>query len=691
MSLSAASTITTRDELRTAALLDTRPEQVQLMAPDELASLQFRLGYGDRYGIWSTPREWMPAGSRKKSLLHVDFRKRLSFLGVADQQIDDAVLYCARYAVLLALFPLARGRRTGNRLLKSSSIASTVYRNLPPLVAMSFAQKSGNSNGLYVKALREEDFQTFSDSQQKYFKFEMARMHKFCDRELWRDRPSIGRDSEEISFTPDVAGQDIRPKKESKTDQYKPLPDEWVADAGWRILWFVQNIGPNLLILGRHLAQIVHDHPHLGSGVTAEAIRQKRRRLGLRCMAAHRWIDQHGHEIVQLPFSLTVRVGANTPALEPGQWPPTHVPHILKLMELLQYAHLFAALLAVGSRISEMLSIVTGAITRSSDGTPYANGLTFKLSQMLDGEERDWPLPDVVLKAIEQQETLRKVLTDIGFWSMDPNDNRSSPKAHLWASYGTTDELSTTTVNANLRTLIESFGLPMDPDEQMLSTHRFRKTISRLVALAVTGAPKVLMDLLGHKSIEMTLYYILADPDIAAEVKRVSEELIIMRATTAIENINDYGGSAAKTIKRMKEKERHRLGKELGADDVRGLAEILTMNGQAWELARPGVICTKLPGTYGECAKKAGHPEPSHCGSDCDHRLEEAFLRADVDGAIADSIRHYETERDADNGLMQDFWAGQILTHLKRFDDLKNKWSSHPSVQEIAIFGKKSA
>jgi hypothetical protein len=141
----------------------------------------------------------------------------------------------------------------------------------------------------------------------------------------------------------------------------------------------------------------------------------------------------------------------------------------------------------------------------------------------------------------------------------------------------------------------------------------------------------------------------------------------------------------------MKEQERHRLGRTLGAKDVRELAEILTMNGQSWELSRPGVICTKLPGTFGACAKKMGHPEPSHCGSDCDHRLEEAFLRADVDGAIADSIRHYETERDADNGLMQDFWAGQVLTHLKRFSDLQNKWSTHPSVLEISACEEKTA
>ncbi len=299
------------------------------------------------------------------------------------------------------------------------------------------------------------------------------------------------------------------------------------------------------------------------------------------------------------------------------------------------------------------------------------------------GKDRDWPLPDIALETIKQQEELREVFKEIGVWSGDPKDDEPNLSNSLWISYGTLSELDSTSVSAGLRVLVQSLGLSANPDDQYLSTHRFRKTIARLVALAVTGAPKVLMDLFGHKTIEMTLYYILTDPDIAAEAKQISEEMVIMRAITAIENIDDYGGRVTKTIKHMVDQRRFRFGKDLGAEDIRELAEILTMNGQSWEMVRPGVICTKLPGSYGEYAKKVGHPEPSHCGSGCDHRLEEDFLRQDVDGAIADSIKYYQAERDAGNGLMQDFWSGQVLSHLKRFDDLREKWSANSSIQEI--------
>lgn len=681
MNLAFASQGASPEELRTAVQLDTQLERVQHMTPDELVAVQSRLGYGNRYGTWITPKEWLPAGNRKQSQRQIDFRERLTYCGIPDQRLEDALLYCARYAVLLALAPSGIGFRSKNKTLKPHTLHRSIYFTIPHLIAASCAHTKGNGN--YVHAIGDEQLQNLSGSEPRYLRAELMRIHKFCDLGLWPDRPSVGKSWKGKDYTPEVAGMDLRIKEEPKKKKFLPLTDDWVAESGWRVLWLVKDLGPNLLSLGQQLVQIAREYPYLGSGVSKTAVSRKRQRRASKLIAAHVWVDRNGNDIVTPPFPLTIITRGTTPTLNPGQWPPTHATHIIKLLRQLQDAHLFIALLSVGSRISEMLSLEPGAITRSSDGTPFANGLTFKLTQLLEGEERDWPLPDIALEAISQQDELREVVTALGFWFYDLVDNESNLPDSLWVNYGSMDTFNSSNVNVNLRLLVKSLGLTTDPDGQNLSTHRFRKTLARLVALAVAGAPKILMDLFGHKSIEMTLYYILTDPDLAAEVKQVSEEMVVMRAVTAIENIDDYGGRAALSIKRMVEQERVRLGKDLGANDIRELAEILTMNGQSWELSRPGVICTKLPGSYGECAKKVGHPEPSHCGPGCDHRLEEAFLRKDVNGVIADSILHYETERDAGNSLMQDFWAGQVAAHLKRFDDLREKWSAHPSVQEI--------
>lgn len=668
--------------LRDAIQLSTSPEHVKNMLPEELSALQGRLGYGYNYGIWSTPREWMPAGSRKQSLLEVDFRERLSSLGVPKTHIENAVLYCTRYAVLIALLPTGLGSRFRNMLMKPSSLLVPIYRAVPYLISICTKNHEIINKDLYLQNLKEEDLQQLSNSKQLEILRELARINKFCDLELWNDRPGIDYLKKGMNYIPDVIGSDARPKREAKTDKYMPLPDEWVAQAGWRAIWLAKDLGPSLLGLGKQIARIVKDVPHYGSGVTEEAIRKKRRLLVLDKMASHRWTDRNGACFVTPPFPLSLRVGANTPPLLPGTWPPTHVTHILKLLELLQYAHLFIALLAVGSRISEMLSLESGAIIRSSEGIPFANGFTYKLTQLHEGKERDWPLPELALEAIEQQEILREILKQIGFYAGDSSDN-SDLSNSLWLRYGHIGEFSATGINDNLRTFVKSIGLSSEPGGQNLSSHRFRKTLARLVALALVGAPKILMDLFGHKSIEMTLYYILSDPDIAAEAKLVSEEMIIMRATTAIESIDKYGGKAAERIQHMVEQERFRLGTDLGAENIRELAEILTMNGQAWELVRPGVICTKLPGSMSPCAKKVGHPEASRCMSNCSNRLEEAFLRSDVEGAIAEAIHCYQAEKDADNELMQDFWAAQILTNLERFTDIQQKWQTDPTVLHI--------
>lgn len=65
-------------------------------------------------------------------------------------------------------------------------------------------------------------------------------------------------------------------------------------------------------------------------------------------------------------------------------------------------------------------------------------------------------------------------------------------------------------------------------DEQAFTNHLFRKIIARLVALALVNAPKILMDIFGHRTIEMTLHYILNNKTIQAEVKQIQKALLGM-------------------------------------------------------------------------------------------------------------------------------------------------------------------
>jgi hypothetical protein len=208
------------------------------------------------------------------------------------------------------------------------------------------------------------------------------------------------------------------------------------------------------------------------------------------------------------------------------------------------------------------------------------------------------------------------------------------------------------------------------------------------------------MAVFGHKSIEMTLYYIMADKELRAEVEKVGRELRVMRSKEVIEkmvadedaalsglSLGGYGGPAALMVRRSIDthKERlHRHGAEWGAANAQELAEILTLQGKAWEYVRPGVMCTKFPGTEsGPCNKSKGHPEPARCQTHCNHRLEEAFLREDVDGSIKDALASYEQAGAAGEELVQALWAGQIRAHIVRFQDLREKWMAVPEVREL--------
>jgi hypothetical protein len=208
------------------------------------------------------------------------------------------------------------------------------------------------------------------------------------------------------------------------------------------------------------------------------------------------------------------------------------------------------------------------------------------------------------------------------------------------------------------------------------------------------------MDVFGHKSIEMTLYYILADKDLQADIEKVSRELRVMRAKEAVKkmvsdeetqteglSLGGYGGPAALMVHRAVEvhKDRlHRRGEKWGANSAVELAELLTLQGKAWQFVRPGVICTKFPGTEsGPCNKSKGHPEPASCQSHCKHRLEEAYLREDVDGAIRDAVKAYNEAVESEDELAQALWAGQIRAHIGRFEDLRSKWMSNPTVRLV--------
>ena len=507
------------------------------------------------------------------------------------------------------------------------------------------------------------------------------RLRRFRDMEWWSDvplEPNFGAVEAHLDSlkNPPTAS---KPKGEG----HQPLPDEFVAQAGWRLIWMMENLGSALIDCARQLATIRKHSIQLsqakGLGKSCTLVLASKATESF--LASYDWRNPAGDKIEALPFEIDIsstksKKGASRTEFS---WPPRQWYFIDQLMQILQDAHMFLFLLASGGRISECLSLQADCILCSSPNQESIAGRTYKLVYLEGGKLRDWPVPAVVLKAIQQQIELHEVITSLG----DEYGNRSGQEkaTGIWVT-GTGAEAQGS-VNQRLNTTFKQLGLTHLLKGDSANAHRFRKTLARLCALVLFGAPKILMDLFGHKDIAMTLHYINTDLLLRAEMIQIARDITIMFAKDAISNIDSYGGPAARKLSAAIQQEKVRLGRDMGADDIQRCAELLTDNGSLWALVRPGVLCTKRPSDTGPCTKARGTPNPAHCQSGCDNRLEQAFLRDDVDRSIKQAVSCLEQAYADDDEYKSEEWKGQVLALLPRFPDIKKKWILHPIVAPL--------
>lgn len=657
--------------LRAAVPLDLRIERIQEMQTAELSVLQAALGYGDRWGVIEAPAALVPPGRwQQPSVRTIDFHAELVRHSVPSSMLEAGILTLTQLALLQLTAPTHT--RRGTIQLKPSSVIQQL-RYWIDIVA-TVACKPGAPVGDLVWPYSLEDIRTSRNP--KRISNNLARLRQYADRALW-PLPPVTKQKDKTELSRQAPKPSPMPGKEEQS--FQPLPDSFVADAGWRLSWIASELGPSLLAVAKGFVKIAKEHPLAGGALSTVTGRRMARRSEF--LAQFQWTDSKGNRIEALPFEAHISGSGNDS--QKFLWPPRTGSQVVELFKQLQMAHFFIFMLSAGSRVSESLSLKPGCISIAPDGLPLANGLTYKLSQVVDGEERDWPLPEKALEALRQQEALVAVLGELGSLTDDAVDFDIGDAESLWVRVGTRGQSFKGDENAALQKVINDLGLTGGLNGGSIHTHRFRKTLARLVALSLVGAPKILMDLFGHKTIEMTLHYILSDRAIRLEMEEVAKGQTILLAEKAIESAATNGGPAAEKLARAVERERARLGSEFGAANVRQLAETLTLSGRIFMLVRPGIICTKGPQESGPCNKKLGAPEPSRCRAHCGHRLEDAALRDDVDRLLAEAVKHYEDECQDRNEIQMEFWAGQVLTNLRRFEDLHQKWRVHPTVEAI--------
>ena len=668
-SISATATL---EEFRRQERQRCTPQQIQHMARNELFALQRRLGLGFEWGVIEFPKHWMPPGQqRTRTARRRDICKEIEGEELPCADLELAQLLATRFVLVLFLVPM-HGRR-GTFLAAPASLCGFL-RRLCRILKVVARKPAVNRERLFDR-LEPADLLACG----RRADVEAGRIVRMAQQGLWSDIPLA---KPAVDFEQSRASDDEVTDERDASRPYLPLPDELVGEAGWRIAWLTEKLGPSLIRCAIQLARLARGDEHF-IGSRKQNWSSERTEAIKRFLASWVWIDPEGRSLDTTPFELLIK-GFGGNAKRPFRWPARTGAEFMELLKLLQTAHLFIFLLSTGGRISEALSLKPGCIRLSADGLATAEGRTFKLVFNDEGRERDWPLPALCVTAIRQQQELAQAITDIGLLHDAAHSSKGVTLESIWVRVGTAGVSFTNDYNEKLTNMLRMLGLSHLLGGGNIHAHRFRKTIARLIALAIVGAPKILMDLFGHASIEMTLTYILSDPGIRAEMMEVAKAQTIMLAETAIHAADANGGPAASRIVAAVATERIRRGEEYGEKDVRSLAETLTLGGRYWELVRPGVVCTKYPQQPGACTRKVGIPDPAKCKSSCTHRLEEAAFRDDVDRTLALAVDYLESAEASEDVIAAEMWRGQILANLYRFDDIAAKWRAHPTVAALS-------
>lgn len=671
-------------EYRLGVLKSVAPSDLVTADKAQCLRIQASLGLGPEWGTLTLPSEWLPRGSGQNNRV-VKFAARVADADASESARDFAVLQMTRLALLYFLVPMPVGR--GHALAAPTTWKDNL-RILGLMVQEGLRRGGGPESGVLSCLTCEELAHINKGNGINAWLAKLAYMkHQYG----WRDAPK-----------PDTAIRLEKARKgtlapvnnPAKGPGYLALPDDFVAQAGWRVSWLIENVGPALLKCAKAMIEVCEANPLRGRN--AHTCKARRVTALRRLLAKWDWRTVAGAPLTSLAFPLYLVGRGGAQSDEPFDWPPKAPGRVLDLLKFLQISHLFVFLLSTGGRISEALSLNRGCIVDTTEGQARVEGRTFKLVFDDNGQIRDWPLPELGLKAVQQQENLAHVLDKLGrLYTLEPpalvKKSSTGEVAALWVRIGAKGEPMKGDHSTQFPQLVRALGLEQVLGLQPLHSHRFRKSIARLIALAIAaGAPKILMDLFGHQSIEMTLHYILTDPAIKSEMEEIAKAQVVMLAEAAIKEAETNGGPAAARIRDAVAVEKARLGSQFGDSELHALAQTFTFSGTVWRLVRPGVLCTKGAQQSGPCNSRVGHPEPSRCRGNCDHRLEQAAFRDDVDRLLAEAVACLDRAVADDDEITAELWRGQILANLPRFDDLAAKWSANTTVSKLLALTPKS-
>ncbi len=673
------------------------PADIQHLGRDDLLVAQFLLGHGQEWGCWQTPETLAPglvANRERTIVMAARLRNYLRKEGVTDAPevlIEEGVCALTRLCVLQRLVPAGVGNRL-SRALKPSTIAQNLYQAVTLIAARALRRKleSGEVASDLFYHLTDADQHEFNANKKR--KVELERMCALASRGQWNDVTP----PRETNRTTDPSYAPALPPPQTKPVPHPPLPDAWLEEIGPRVLWVVQELGPNLLHLLEALPEFMGE---LGWSVSRKTRAGKLSLFVVAHIQEDPWLDRAGRPVMP-PFPLITATGKR--GADTLEWPPRTYEHVLNLSVVLQAAHLFISLLACAGRIGEVATLARRCVTIQADGESYLTRHSYKLSPNFLGDELQSPAPPILETCMGQQARLAAAFDRLP-QTLDrgqfPEPDAARFGDALWVSIGSagsTGAEAGVAFNSALQKLAKRLGVSPKPGGKLVHAHRFRKTIGRLAGVALFNSPQVLKRLFGHKSIEMTLHYILTDPSVREEAEKVLRELRIMHCAEALEEIHhaivnnlplpgNGGAGAARLLSAVKNQEAHlrEHGRVWRDGSAYELACLLTGQGKGWRLINANIVCSK----EWVCSKPHRHKEldleKPKCDPGCENRVVLARRRRDTQESIEQYL-DIARQAQADNLLLVMAHAMENLREeLGYYADLREKYLAMPDVQAM--------
>jgi integrase len=624
---------------------------------------QIEIFPGSRLGdaVIAVPKNWLPAGAtRRESFRIIDLTPNVTVHNDKPEILerrDESI----RRAMLALLLP--RQTQTGIRSYKPTSWIHAVRQLLR--IADWQSKHRPSLDGSVFSHLSTADLLALYAALDRNGASRLRRLIRWLidsgTRGVLIDYPLIfaGRRTNEQALERSHKGEPASYAAERPEERnYRPFPDVFVTELIRRALWFQQHLADPLLKCWSDLIRIAIEEQTLGRSSGHPAVIARRETFIL----MFDWKDQNGFKIDKLPFLISQRIDGKF--ILSNDWPPRDVRSMTTAVAVLQALNFCTVAFCTGARMSEIAAAQDDAL--GDDEHVRFHSRTFKLVPSVTGADRDWSLHPVAVRAIEVQRYLARLV-------------RPPEQSHLWVMVRHSEGM----LGAPLLNLTEpivaavkNLGLTHLTGVDRSHAHRWRHTVARLVALSVIGAPQVLLDLFGHRDLEMTLRYMLSDPEIAAEAVKVAREIRYVVAQEAIAETlaGETTGSAAAALRERSEELRMRRAEgAYGTDTLRETAEVLTFGGKFWEIVRPGVICTKSLGEFGPCTKQRGLPDPGACRTDCTHRLEMVRAKHFCEQTLRMLLGEHSSALAEGAPMLIAHIEGQVLSNLKRWDEVRQK------------------